>query len=205
VGMRRIIGPIVVIVGVIAALFTIATGIVYLCPSCNPLRPSAPDISGEWDGALAIITDSGPTGELHLLLREKTDGSFTGQMTLSPPLPSNNNGPVTVGAITSDNHVEFSVSNNAQTEILHFSGAHDNRDQRIAGIFYSTHGFNGFWSAVKSKGAALQGAPNATVISEYSPSSTTAHVIEGGIPLLVILLGLRLLSSADRKTSEAVV
>lgn len=75
--MRRVISTLVIIVGVLAALVTIATGIIFFRPDLNPFS-SPPNIAGEWDGSLTIQTNNGPTGDIHLSFSQKLEARWAG-------------------------------------------------------------------------------------------------------------------------------
>jgi hypothetical protein len=106
----------------IALLVALLGGLAYFQLLPWQAGANVADISGDWNGTLTILTNNGPTGDIHLVIQEKADGSFTGALTVSPPLGSNNDGPITKGAITRDNHVSWDVPNNAGTQTLHLTG-----------------------------------------------------------------------------------
>jgi hypothetical protein len=200
--MRRIIGAVVVITGIVAALFTIASGVVYFCPACNPFHSAPPNIAGEWDGSLAIKTGDGPSGEIHLSLAEKADGALTGRLTVSPPLSTNNEGTLTVGNVANDGHVDFTVQGDSGLINLTFSGIYDTGNHRLSGIYYTQNGFSGAWDATKSKSAALDPVIPPSLVSGGSLQYVAEQALRGGTSLLCIVLGLILLNDHHTRATQ---
>jgi hypothetical protein len=196
--MRRVISTLVIIIGVIAALVTIATGIVFFRPDLNPFRSGPPNIAGEWDGSLTINTNAGSSGAIHLSIAEKDDGALTGRLTTSPPLSANNNGPLTVGAITTDGHVDFTVEGDTGLINLNFTGIYDSANHRLSDTYFTQKGFAGTWYATKSKSASVTPVVPPALLSVEGLSYVAQQVFRGGISLLLIILGLIL--AKDRRT-----
>jgi hypothetical protein len=187
--MRRFISTFVIIIGVLAALVTIATGIVFFRPDLNPFS-SPPNIAGEWDGSLTIKTNNGPTGGIHLSFSEKSDGSLSGNLTVQPPLNAGNDGSITTGSVTKDGHVSFTVASNTPSVILIFSGIYDAANNRLSGTYDTRNGFSGAWDANKTKAGSLTPVPGPPLLSDAGRTFIAWQVFRGGTALLLIILGL---------------
>jgi hypothetical protein len=188
--MRRVISILVIIIGVLAALVTIATGIVFFKPEWNPFS-SPPNIAGEWDGSLTIKTNNGPTGDIHLSFSEKSDGALSGTFSVKPPLDAGNDGPITVGSVTKDGHIGFTVTSSAPHVILVFSGIYDAANNRLSGTYDSRFGgYSGVWDANETKADSLEPVAGPHLLSDEGLTFIALQVCRGGTALLLIILGL---------------
>jgi hypothetical protein len=140
-----------VIAGVVILLLAVLLGsLAYFHLLPGQMVGAVADITGEWNGTLTTLTNNGPTGDIQLEIQEKMDGSFTGSLTVSAPLSSNNDGPISNGMITGDNHVSWDVASNVRTQTLHFTGSYDPNAHKLSGAYVSDKGFSGTWSVTKA-------------------------------------------------------
>ena len=122
-------------------------------------------------------------------------------LSTSASLSTNNNGVFTVGTITTDGHVDFTVEGDTRLINLNFSGIYDGKNHRLSGIYYTQNGFTGTWYANKSKSAILTPMVPPAVMSPEGVSYIAQQALRGGISLLLMILGLVL--ARDRRTHIA--